>query len=117
MLGVIHRAVLGEGPSQLRSFFLIDNADLRRSARHSRNSLQLACNFGNRPLDTLQTSVLGLCRVYNLLPAQIVACKTVKGFQGALQQLLCSHAVLERPNWQDLLSQRWPIQQHPLRVV
>ena len=83
MLGVIHRAVLGEGPPQLRSFFVLDNSDRRRNASYSRHSLQLACDFGSRPLDTFKRSVLGLCRVYNLLPAAIVACENVRAFHGA----------------------------------
>ena len=52
-----------------------------------------------------------------MLLARIVSYKTVQSFQGALQQFLCSQAVLEVPNWQGLLSPRWPIQQHPLRAI
>ena len=37
MLGVIHRAVLGEGPPQLRELFKPDRRDLRRSARNFRH--------------------------------------------------------------------------------
>ena len=64
VLGVIHRAVLGEGPPQLRDLFQLDRSALRRSARHTRHGRQLA-------LDMIMKSVLGLCHVYNLLPANI----------------------------------------------
>ena len=114
MLGVIHRAVLGEGPPQLREFFKPDRRDLRRCARHFRHDHQLAIVFGGRPLGMIKRSVLGLCHAYNLLPANIVQCHTVKAFQGALQHLLCEQAVAGRPQWQALFSPRWPVQQHPL---
>ena len=58
MLGVIHRAVLGEGPPQLRELFKPDRRDLRRSARHFRHDNQIACVFGDRPLDMIKRSVL-----------------------------------------------------------
>ena len=106
MLGVIHRAVLGEGPPQIRSFFVLDNSGLRRCERHVRHNLQLSYQFGSRPLDMLKRSVLGLSRVYNLLLASIVSCNRVNAFQGALQYLLCSQAMAAKPNWQDLLSPR-----------
>ena len=117
MLGAIHRAVLDEGPPQLRAFFTLDSSNLRRSSRYNQHGKQLECNFGSKPLDTLKISILGLCRVYNMLPARVINCKSVRSFQGALQQLLCSQAVLEMPNWQELLSPRWPIQQHPFRSI
>ena len=91
--------------------------DLRRSARHFRHDHQLALVFGGRPLGMIKRSVLGLCHVYNLLPANIVQCHTVKAFQGALQHLLCEQAVAGRPHWEALFSPRWPVQQHPLSHV
>ena len=114
MLGVIHRTVLGEGPPQLRDLFQLDRSAVRRSARHTRHGHQLACHFGDTPLDMIKRSVLGLCHVYNLLPANILQCHSVKAFQGALQHLLCEQAVAGRPQWQALFSPRWPVQQHPV---
>ena len=113
MLGVIHRAVLGEGPPLLRVFFKLDKHQSRSSVRHIRHSQQVSCNFGS-PLDMFRRSVLGLSRVYNLLPSRIVLLQKVRAFQGALQQLLIEQAVADRPHWQELLSPRWPVQQHPL---
>ena len=89
MLGVIHRTLLGEGPPQLRVFFRLDETNLRRSARITRHERQIVSNFGDRPLDMVKRSVLGLTRVYNMLPAHVVKCKSVRSFQGALQELLC----------------------------
>ena len=117
MLGVIHRAVLGEGPPQLRELFKLDRRDLRRSARHFRHDHQVACVFGDRPLGMTKRSVLGLCHVYNMLPANIAQCNSVKAFQGALQQLLCEQAVAGRPHWEPFFSPRWPVQQHPLSLT
>ena len=114
MLGVIHRAVLGEGPPQLREFFQLDKHQSRRSVRHIRHSQQVSCNFGSSPLDIFKRSVFGLSRVCNLLPSRIVRLQNVRAFQGALQQLLIEQAVADRPHWQALLSPRWPVQQHPL---
>ena len=114
MLGVIHRALLGEGPLQLREFFQLDTTDLRRSTRHVRHNWQLLCDYGAKPLDIVKRSVLGLCRIYNMLPARIVRCKCVRSFQGALQGLLREQAQIEKRDWQHLFSPRWPIQQHPL---
>ena len=52
-------------------FSTLDTSNLWRGPRHRRHNKQLQCNFGSRPLDTLKKSVLGLCRVYNLLPAVV----------------------------------------------
>ena len=117
MLGAIHRAVLGEGPPQLKEFFKFDHFILRRNDRKIRVDRQLQCNFGTRPLHMIKRSVLGLCQVYNLLPARIVRCQDVGGFQGELQQLLCVQAVAAMPRWQELYSPRWPVQLHPLRTI
>ncbi len=114
MLGVIHRSLLGGGPPQLRQFFRLDVSNLRRSSRNVRHDRQLFCNFGDRPLDVVKRSVFGLCRVYNLLPANIVECNAVASFQSALQKLLREQAELDRPNWQMLFSPRWAVQSHPL---
>ena len=113
MLGAIHRAVLGEGPPQLRAFFTLDSSNLRRSSLYNPHGKQLECNFGSKPLYTLSRSILGLRRMSNTLSARIFSCKNVRSLQSALQQLLFSQAVLKVPNWQKLLSPRWPIQQHP----
>ena len=117
MLGAIHRAVLGEGPPQLREFFRLDNSLLRRSDRHIHYDRQLECSFGSRPLDMIKRSVLGLCQVHNLLQARIMRCQNVGSFQRELQQLLCAQAVAALPRWQELYSPRWPVQLHPLRTV
>ena len=65
----------------------------------------------------MQRSVLGLCQVYNLLPARIVRCQDVGGFQRELPQLLCVQAVAAMRRWQELYSPRWLVQLHPLRAV
>ena len=114
MLGVIHRALLGAGPPQLDRFFVLDSSDLRRSARNVRHTWQLECSLGDRPLDVVKRSVLGLRRVYNMLPADIVGCRSVQSFQKALQALLRQQAEIDRPHWPMLFSPRWAVQSHPL---
>ena len=70
MLGAIHRAVLGEGPPQLRAFFTLDSSNLRRSSRYNPHGKQLECNFGSKPLDTLKRYILGLCRKHSMFPVR-----------------------------------------------
>ena len=65
----------------------------------------------------IRRSVLGLCQVYNLVPARIVRCQDDGGFQKELQQLLCVQAVAAMPRWQELYSLRWLVRLHPLRTV
>jgi hypothetical protein len=104
MLGVIHRAVLGQGPKQLREFFFL-TSDAPLTNRHrmqireyregSSDHWSDIARFGPRTYtaapDYMTRSALGLCTVYNLLPANIVEeSSSVACFQSNLQQLLCN---------------------------
>ena len=114
MLGVIHRALLGQGPKQLRAFFRYSEVDLRRSSRIAKHNRQIDCEFGARPLDMVKRSAFGLCRVYNLLPHDIVESRSVSVFQSRLQDLLRSRMLDGQRGWQQLFSPRWAVQDHPL---
>ena len=95
MLGLSHRTVLGFGPPQFRQLVQLAEPDPgRRFTRlhASRHRLQLVELEPSAP-DYLRRSLLGLCRVYNLLPSWIVEkCSAVKSFQGALQALVKDRA-------------------------
>ena len=69
MLGLLHRAVLKQGPPHFQEMFKIAVVDSRRSARYARHSKQIACGVrsGNE-LCIWKRSAFGLARVYNLLP-------------------------------------------------
>ena len=116
MLGVIHRSVLGLGPEQLCRFFRrnwdfeCNNTRLGRR-RHSR---QLVDPRGPRFSEQFRRSAFGLVAVYNLLPDEVVMAPTVSLFQGQLQSLLRSFAVLGTGHWYQLFSPRVPLYCHPL---
>jgi hypothetical protein len=123
MLGVIHRAVIGHGPDHFRKYFKKDNS---ATACHRLGITEYkdgdVTDFmhpsSGGPAEYIQRSVLGLCSIYNMLPARIVeSCPTVSSFQGKLQDLAkecCSH---ELPNWQCLFSTRHALHCHPIKQV
>jgi len=73
MLGVIHRAVLLQGPAQLWKFFRRDVVRRREQRSFTRHSLQLIEWPPGRDLEIMRRSALGMIRVYNLLPQEAVA--------------------------------------------
>ena len=125
MLGLIHRTVLGKGPSHFRAFFKPDYN--KRQAGIGLHRLQL-CEYGahesdfqlpgSRPADYLQNSALGLVQVYNLLPADIVeSSSSVSSFQSALQGVLMARATAGCTDWKFTFSPRVPMHRHPLRIL
>ena len=116
MLGVLHRAALKEGPEHFFSFFYPSEADARRNTRWEsrRHKFPLVEYRQGRFLEVLRRSALGLVSVYNRLPAEIVAAKTVKEFQRQLQDLLTARAMAGKQDWTDTFSPRVPLWRHPL---
>ena len=122
MLGLIHRTVLGAGPSHFKQFFKRD-----ANAPHARHRFALAewqgdeSDFelpGSSPAQYISRSALGLCKVYNLLPARFVeSAPTVKLFQKQLQDLLKSYAGHGFTNWEMLFSPRANDASHPLADI
>ena len=107
MLGMIHRAVLGLGPVQLRQFFQptgreADSRITRLSAR--RHSKQLDDMKAGHYLEVMRRSALGLRSVYNLLPGHVVSLSSVKEFQGCLQRIVQERAVAGQEDWKVTLS-------------
>ena len=68
-----------------------------------------------RFLEVLRRSALELVAVYNLLPAKVVAAKTVRSFQAQLQEVLLERAVAGKDDWQNTFSPRVPLWRHPLK--
>ena len=75
MLRVIHRTVLGRGPSQFRELFKLaplDGHPARTRSQCSRHRFQLENPRGQHHSDMLARSALGPMWVYNHLPPKIV---------------------------------------------
>ena len=117
MLGVIHRAALLKGPPQLWPFFQRKaQTSLRRSARHGeRHNMQLQECHRGRDLDIMRRSILGLIRVYNILPQDVVSAKSVSDFQHRLTDIVRDRVVARDDRWSHLLSPRCALfDHHPL---
>ena len=123
MLGVIHRAILGRGPSHFNKFFKRDHSVC---SRHSLGIVEYSngdvTDFmypsSAGPAEYIQRSALGLCKIYNMLPAAIVdTCATVPAFQGKLQDLAKECCAGGFQNWQHLFCARHPWHRHPLRNI
>ena len=112
VLGVIHRAVLGHGPSHFHSLFYRATDSLhflrRRHFRH------LANPYASRPLDIIQRSIFGLIPIYNLLPAPIIKLENVSEFQSSLQKIVKQRAISGQDDWPFSLSPRIQRHCHPL---
>ena len=118
MIGMIHRAVLGLGPLQLRQFFQPSGREVaprltRLSAR--RHSRQLDDMKAGHYLEVMRRSALGLRSVYNLLPEHAVSLNSVKEFQGCLQRIVQERAVAGQEDWKVTLSLRVECWKHALR--
>lgn len=88
-LGLIHRAILGEGPPHFQQWFF-----LNKNSRHSHRT-RFQAKLHNKQIhdyldgshnELIRRSMFGLTRTYNRLEQKIVDCKTVKSFQRKLQQ-------------------------------
>ena len=114
MLGIIHRCVLGRGPSHFKEFFKLDSRP-RRHTRRIRHDFQLEDIRNRNFLEIERRSALGLIWVYNHLPERIVVEQSVKTFQSKLQGLLKEGIKSGCEDWRDILSPRVPVYRHPLR--
>ena len=117
ILGVIHRAAMCAGPPMLWKYFRLDSASIvaRPTRRARRHSMHLVEWPAGRNLDIMRRSALGMIRVYNLLPADLVEKRCLSEFQRGLTDLVRARVVARDPRWKHLLSSRHPIfQYHPL---
>ena len=118
-LGIIHRSVLGMGPSQFRQYFVKDLSPahryvLRTTRSHSN---QLLDPYRALHRDYINRSVLGYIAIYNLLPQWAVASESVHVFQSRLQDILCDRAQAGAESWWLLFSAREALTFHPLRSL
>ena len=116
MLGCIHRAALQQGPPPLWKFFRRtmrpSAASMRRGSRHSFQIMEWP---PGRNLEIMRRSALGMIRVYNLLPQEVVDKADVKSFQSALTQMLRDRVNGGDEQWRWLFSPRYELfQSHPL---
>ena len=102
MLGVIHRTALGKGPPHFAKYFKRLGPRLVHGPRKDSSA----------PL--IKRSALGLVAVYNLLPPEVVAARSVKQFQRELQGIVCKYAKSGYPQWREILSPRVSLETHPL---
>ena len=120
LLGLIHRTMLGKGPSQFREFFVRSESDGKHRLQLKEYMSGHATDFvypNSQPAQYIQRSALRLTSVYNRLPKDIVErCGTVSSFQTALQDLLKNQA-MHIPNWECTFSPRIALQHHPLNDI
>ena len=118
MLGLVHRAVLGKGPTHFERFFKKKAATTvayRTRAAAGRHDRQLEEVTHLHCPGLLRRSAFGLIRVCNLLPREVVATDSVKEFQRKVQDLVKAHAEGGDENWKRTVSPREPWWSHPLR--
>ena len=87
-LGLIHRAVLGEGPPHFQQWFHLSNKvrhSYRTKYQTKLHNKQLHDYLDGSHNELIRRSLLGLTKVYNHLQQKIVDAKTVKTFQKHLQ--------------------------------
>jgi len=112
MLGLIHRAILKEGPAHFEHFFFRNDTARRYERRHHSNELH-SWRKGQF-LELFRRSAFGLVDVYNMLPQSFMGQATVKGFQHELQALIRKGAAARHPRWHELFSPRLALAGHPL---
>ena len=96
LLGLLHRAAIGEGPAHFREYF-------KRRA----GSFKLVDPLATRKASPLlQRSIWGLVKIYNKLGGAL-QCSAVKDFQGMLQErakrVVAKHLLAD---WEYLYSPR-----------
>ena len=102
VLGLIHRMALGKEAPQFAEHFKAGQIQRLHDPRKESSA----------PL--VRRSVFGLCAVYNLLPADKLATKTVKAFQKGVQEIVRKLAVSGHPMWREVVSPRVSLKTHPL---
>ena len=106
MLGLIHKCQLGIAPACLSSFSpkarsTLYNFNKNFSPVHDH---QVACHVTpSRPV-IFRRSVFALVRVYNKLPPDVVAAKSVSAFQHKLQAMLKVSTSSGMTNWHELFN-------------
>ena len=109
LLGLVHRTVLKQGPEHFQKWFF-PTARLRHQHRtrlqEGLHNKQLHDWLDGEHTELLRRSPLGLARVYNHLPQEVVDSPSVSCFQSALQENLRDAANAKAENWEFLYSPR-----------
>ena len=89
-LGLVHRAVLKQGPPHFHQWFFLSEDVPRQHTRRQagRHSKQLHTYWREGSTDYLRRSLLGQVEVYNRLEQYTVDAPCVKSFQKRLQNKL-----------------------------
>ena len=114
ILGLIHRTVLGKGPSHFRQFFERDYSvpAFRSARRHNKQLLDI--RNSPRSLNIARHSPLGMASIYNLLPQNVVDIKSVSKFQRALTNIVRGRVLGSDHLAYDIVNPRLPLAHHPL---
>ncbi|CAE8622387.1 unnamed protein product [Polarella glacialis] len=118
MLGLIFKCAKGEAHPKLCEMFPRSTEPQHRLATRTseaRHSCQLHDQASNSRLDVLQRSVLGLVKVYNLLPQSFVDSSSVQSFQRKLTDLSRVLGRACNPHWSHRYSPRVPHHVHLIR--
>ena len=108
-LGLIHRTVLGKGPKHFKQWFFPSLKrkhpfNTRRQQRlHTR---QLHDYLDGNHNEMIRRSILGLPKVYNDLPQDVVNATSVANFQRKLQQLVKNKVQNNVDGWEHSLNLR-----------
>ena len=108
MLGIIHRTMLGLGPPHFKKwFFLIPPGHgLNTKSQTNKHDQHIFDYRDGIHCEIVRRSILGLCRVYNELPQEVVDCKTVHDFQHCLQAIIVTKLEAGAPHWYSHFSPR-----------
>ena len=117
MLGLIHRSVIGQGPSHFQKYFLRAPPQPRLHGREANRNhgRQLISHRKGRFLELVTKSAFGLVDVYNLLLAYVVSAPTVSHFQRRLQEMLVKCIREDVSEWWRMFCPRLPLHNHKLR--
>ena len=115
LLGVIHRAVLGLGPTHFHEYFRPPWRWTKPQTQHQRHRYHLQDMMGTHFLEVVRNSMFGLIRIYNLLDPSIIESRSVSSFQAKCQQVALSRAMSGCDDWHQTFSPRIPLFRHPLR--
>ena len=111
MLGMLHKCVLQQAHPKLNDLFRLAQLPPQRittrtsAARHDKQLVDIA---GSCHLDVVKRSALGLVKVYNLLPQDIVDKRTVKDFQRGLTDMARKLCQADNVFWSTRFSPRQP---------
>jgi hypothetical protein len=117
MLGLVFKCGRGDAHPKLSALFPASRTALHRYATRvaeARHSNQLHDFASNCRLASVQRSLLGLVKVYNLLPQVIVDSKSVSSFQSMLTNLARNLCRARSPHWFDRFSPRSSLHVHLL---